>query len=155
MNTTHSSRIALAVLHRLAHRNEPVAGDILEEFHRRQSGLWLWSQLLLAVVLGSFREPRVPVALNLTPIDPAVAEWLMDRALSKRRVNLTGTSVEGVGGLTLMTLGFLMSTVVPGVWWFVLGGIASGIVLGTTKAILRRNDSHRPRRVFESLTVAS
>jgi MFS family permease len=148
MKTTHSSRVALALLRQLAHRNEPLAGDLLEEFHNRQSGLWLWSQLLLAVVMGSFREPRVPVALNLTPIDPAVAEWLMDRALTRKRVTLTGTSVEGVGGISLMTLGFLLSTVVPDVWWFVLGGIVCGIILGTTMAFTRRDKGLRQTRLI-------
>lgn len=148
MNTTHPSRIALALLHRLAYRNEPLAGDILEEFKRRQSGLWLWSQLLVAVAMGAFRSPRTPVALNLTAIDPIVAEWLMDRALGKRRINLTGTSVEGVGGISLMTLGFLVSAVVPAVWWFVIGGIVCGIVLGTTMAYARRDKGLRQTRLI-------
>jgi MFS family permease len=142
MKAAQPARVALAVLQWLAPRNEPLAGDLLEEFQKRQSALWLWSQILLAVALGSFHERRVPVALNLTPVDPAVAEWLMDRALSKRRINLTGTPIEGVGGLSLMALGFLMSAVVPAVWWFVLGGILSGLVLGT--AMVMRSRSSMP-----------
>ena len=140
MNRTLPSRLALSVLHLLADRNEPLAGDLLEEFQRRRSALWLWCQLLLALMLGSFRQRRVPVALNLTPVDPVVAEWLMDRALgTRKRVTPNGSPVEGIGGISLMILGFLMSTVVPDVWWFVVGGIASGLVLGTTKVYLRRN----------------
>ena len=140
MNRTLASRLALSVLHLLAERNEPLAGDLLEEFQRGRSALWLWLQLLLALMLGSFRQRRVPVALNLTPIDPVVAEWLMDRALgTRRKVTPSGSPVEGIGGISLMILGFLMSTVVPDVWWFVVGGIASGIVLGTAKVYARRN----------------
>ena len=89
-------RIALALLYRLAHRNEPLAGD------------------------------------------PEVAEWLMDRALGPKKITL-GSPVEGVGGLGMMMLGLLLSTVVPQVWWFVFGGILSGMVLGTTMAIRRRD----------------
>ena len=42
-----------------------------------------------AIAHGSFRERRVPVALNLTPIDPVVAEWLMAKKLQPRKVTQT------------------------------------------------------------------
>jgi hypothetical protein len=131
------SRVALWVVGRLAHRNEPLAGDLVEQFRAGRSGAWLWSQLLLGVAMGSFRQPQVPVALNLTPIDPIVAEWLMSRRLPPRRINLSSPG-EGIGGLGLMTMGFLLSTVVPDVWWFVVGGIFSGLALGLTLAYRRR-----------------
>lgn len=134
------SALALWLLGRLAHRNEPLAGDLLEQFREGRSIAWLWSQLLYAVAMGSFRQPRVPVALNLTPIDPIVAEWLASRKLRPRRVNLS-SPVEGVGGLGLMMMGFLLSTVVPDVWWFVMGGIVCGLALGMMLAYRRR---HRP-----------
>jgi hypothetical protein len=132
------SALALWLLGRLAHRNEPLAGDLLEHFRASRSVLWLWSQLLMALAMGSFRQPRVPVALNLTPIDPIVAEWLMWRKLPPRRVNLS-SPVEGVGGLGLMMMGLLLSTVVPDVWWFVMGGIVCGLALGMTLAYRRRH----------------
>ena len=134
------SALALWLLDRLAHRNEPLAGDLLEQFRAGRSIVWLWWQLLYAIAMGSFHQPRVPVALNLTPIDPIVAEWLASRKLRPRRVNLS-SPVEGVGGLGLMMMGFLLSTVVPDVWWFVMGGIVCGIALGTMLAYRRR---HRP-----------
>lgn len=134
------SALALWCLSRLAYRNEPLAGDLLEQFRKRRSALWLWAQILFALALGSFRQAQVPVALNLTPIDPVVAEWLMSRKLPPRRVNLS-SPVEGVGGLGLMMLGFLLSTVVPDVWWFVMGGIVCGVGLGMMLAFRRR---HRP-----------
>jgi hypothetical protein len=132
------SRLALWLLGHLAHRNEPLAGDLVEQFRTRRCAVWLWSQLLMAIAMGSFRHPRVPVALNLTPIDPIVAEWLMSRRLPPRRVNLS-SPVEGVGGLGLMMMGFLLSTVVPDVWWFVMGGIVCGLALGMTLAYRRRH----------------
>jgi hypothetical protein len=134
------SALALWLLGQLAHRNEPLAGDLLEQFRSRRSALWLWSQLLFAIAMGSFRQPRVPVALNLTPIDPVVAEWLISRRLTPRRVNLS-SPVEGVGGLGMMVMGLLLTTVVPDVWWFVVGGIVCGLALGMTLAFRRR---HRP-----------
>ena len=41
------SALALWLLSHLAHRNEPLAGDLLEQFRVRRSVLWLWSQLLI------------------------------------------------------------------------------------------------------------
>ncbi len=134
------SHPALWLLGQLAHRNEPLAGDLVEQFRRGRSAPWLWSQLLLAIAMGSFRQARGPVALNLTPIDPIVAEWLVSRRLTPRRVSMS-SPVEGVGGLGMMMMGFLLSTVVPDVWWFVMGGITCGLGLGMTLAYKRR---HRP-----------
>jgi hypothetical protein len=134
---------ALWLLGHLAHRNEPLTGDLVEQFHDGRSSTWLWAQILCAIAMGEFRQPRAPVALNLTPIDPIVAEWLVSRRLTPRRVNLSSPG-EGVGGLGLMMLGFLLSTVVPDVWWFVIGGIVCGLALGTMLAFSRR---HRPMAV--------
>jgi len=133
-------RLALWLLSHLAHRNEPLAGDLVEQFRTRRSVLWLWSQILLAIAMGSFRQSHTPAALNLTQLDPIVLEWLVSRKLPPRRVNLS-SPVEGVGGLGLMMMGFLLSTVVPDVWYFVMGGIVCGLALGTTLAYRRR---HQP-----------
>ena len=132
-----ASRVAMWLLGRVAHRNEPLAGDLSEQFRTNGSALWLWSQLLLAIAMGAFRQPRVPVALNLTPIDPIVAEWLASRRLGPRRVSMSSPG-EGIGGLGLMLMGLLLSTVVPDIWWFVVGGIACGVALGTALAYRRR-----------------
>jgi hypothetical protein len=137
MTPSRSARAALAVLDRLAPSNEPLAGDLREAFHSRRSAAWLWRQIALAVAMGSFRRLNVPVALNLTPVDPVVAEWLMSKRLRPRRVTMS-SPVEGVGGLGLMMIGFLLSTVVPDVWWFVFGGIVCGLTLGVILAYRRR-----------------
>jgi hypothetical protein len=131
---------ALWLLGHLAQRNEPLAGDLVEQFRAGRSSIWLWAQLVCAIAMGEFRHRRAPVALNLTPIDPIVAEWLISRRLTPRRVNLSAPG-EGIGGLGLMMLGFLLSTVVPDVWWFVVGGIVCGVALGTMLAFRRR---HQP-----------
>ena len=133
-------RLALWLLGHLASRNEPLAGDLVEQFRVRRSALWLWSQLLLAIAMGSFRQPRTPAALNLTQLDPIVLEWLVAKKLTPRRVTMS-SPVEGVGGLGMMLMGFLLSTVVPDVWYFVMGGIVCGLTLGMTLAYRRR---HQP-----------
>jgi hypothetical protein len=131
------ARVALALLDRLAPSNEPLAGDLREAFHSGRSVLWLWYQIVLALAIGSFRRLQVPVALNLTPVDPIVAEWLISKKLTPRRVSLS-SPVEGVGGLAMMMLGYLLTTVVPDVWWFVFGGIVCGVALGVVLAFGRR-----------------
>ena len=131
------STLAISLLNHLAHRNEPLAGDLLEQYRVRRSVGWLWSQILLAMAMGSFRQSRTPAALNLSQLDPIVLEWLVDRKLSPRRVTM-GSPVEGVGGLGMMLIGFLLSTVVPDVWYFVMGGIVCGVGLGLTLAYRRR-----------------
>ena len=132
------SRPARAFLRLLAGCNEPLSGDLLEEFRRGRSEGWLWGQLLLACLHGSFQSRQAPVALNLTSIDPVIAEWLMSRRLPTRPINLSAPG-EGIGGLGLMVFGLLLTSVVPGAWWFVVASIASGVVLGTATAYLRRN----------------
>ena len=131
------SAIALWLLGRLAHRNEPLAGDLLEQYPYRALGALALVAAALCDGNGSFRQPRVPVALNLTHVDPIVLEWLVSKKLPPRRVNLS-SPVEGVGGLGMMMMGFLLSTVVPDVWWFVMGGIVCGLALGMTLAYRRR-----------------
>lgn len=136
-------RLARTLLNRLALDNEPLAGDLLEEFRRRQSKVWLWRQVIAALAMQALYAPHPPVSLNLEPVDPVVAEWLMSKRLYKRkRVNLTGTGVEGIGGLTLVMLSVMMTTVIPAIWWFVFGGITAGVALGVVKLRTRTTAWH-------------
>jgi hypothetical protein len=141
MTAPKPPRLAEALLGRLALDNEPLAGDIIEEFRRRNSRFWLWRQLIAALVMQALYAPHPPVALNLTPTDPVVAEWLMWRRLTedkKKQVSLTGSGVEGIGGLTMVILGFMISTVIPAIWWFVVGGMGAGVLLGVLMLRSRR-----------------
>ena len=126
------------ILRRLAPRNETVAGDLFEQFAAGRSVFWLWSQLLLGIMIGTFHQPNTPVALNLTPIDPIVAEWQMWRRLHPRAVTLS-SPVEGVGGLALMILGWFLTFEVPSIWLLVLAGIVCGVVMGIALAFRRRH----------------
>ena len=69
---------------------------------------------------------------------PIVAEWLMSR-----RLHAAQGQSEQPGGRRrrprMMMMGFLLSTVVPDVWWFVMGGIVCGLALGMTLAYRRRH----------------
>jgi hypothetical protein len=50
MNTRHPSRLALAVFDCLVAGNEPLKGDLIEEFATRRSQWWLWRQVIGAAV---------------------------------------------------------------------------------------------------------
>jgi hypothetical protein len=151
MTRPEPSRLANALLHRLALDNEPLAGDLVEEFRRRQSRIWLWRQLMVAFVMQALYAPHPPVALNLTPVDPVVAEWLMSKRLHKKKtINLTGSGVEGIGGLTMVILCFITSMVLPAIWWFVVGAIGAGVVLGLALVKTQRQvvSPGRPLKLF-------
>jgi hypothetical protein len=49
MSARHPSCIALAVFDCFIYDNDPLRGDLIEEFEVRQSQLWLWRQVLSAV----------------------------------------------------------------------------------------------------------
>jgi hypothetical protein len=58
MSARHPSRLALAVLGRFVAGDDPLTGDLIEEFHQGRSRSWLWRQVLWAVVHRS-GAPRV------------------------------------------------------------------------------------------------
>jgi hypothetical protein len=56
-----------------------------------------------------------------------------------RTINLTASPLPGVGGLSLIVLGTLVTIVSPQVWWLVLLTIVAGVVLGLALVLLRRS----------------
>lgn len=50
MSASHPSRIALAVFDYFISNNDPLKGDLIEEFPVRRSQAWLWRQVLCAIV---------------------------------------------------------------------------------------------------------
>jgi hypothetical protein len=137
-------RLAVAVLNRFLPDNEPLVGDLLEEFAVRKSRLWLWRQVVLALLMGSFRsriEVRPLKLVDRPPLEitkPDIRPWTRTRT-----INLTGSPLPGVGGLSLIILGTLMTVVSPQVWWLVLLTILAGIVLGFALVLLRRRTGLR------------
>ncbi len=57
MRGSDPPRLAVALLQRFLHHNEPLAGDLLEGFAAKQSRLWFWRQVLLAIVIDRWK-PR-------------------------------------------------------------------------------------------------
>jgi hypothetical protein len=138
MTRRHAPRLALALLERLVPDSEPVAGDLLEEFERRQSTAWFWLQVLAAIATASFARGAEIRPLRLVDHQPADA-LERSRRLSLRfpPVNLSASPVSGVGGLGLVILAGLVTLVMPAAWWLRLASALAGVVLGTAVIAMR------------------
>jgi hypothetical protein len=122
--------------------NEALAGDVLEEFEFRQSRVWLWRQVIVAVGCAVFgrRDPSRPLKLSSGPL---VSEPVAGLETGGHVINLTASPLHGAGGLSIATFALLMTAVVPGVWWILLATAATGAVIGVAIALLRTSHSHR------------
>lgn len=121
-------RLAVYLLQRFI-ENEPLAGDLLEEFARRQSRLWLWTQIFVAFVYR--RRSRSIEVRPLQLVDERLTPLRMVGQNSlKPIVNLTASPVHGTGGLGIASLLLLSSAMEPGMWALVVLGMAAGVVVG-------------------------
>lgn len=121
MTRSQPPRAAVALLRRFLQHNEPLAGDLLEGFAARQSSLWFWRQVILAIVIGSMqsRDAKRPAGIAGQPV----------LAIGRER---------NVVGVMLLALGVLVPLSRPELWWVVLPGIAGGLAFGLTLVIVRR-----------------
>lgn len=80
MKTQHPSRLALAIFDCFVMDNEPLKGDLIEEFDIRRSQWWLWRQVIGAVVF----QPRLhslPERTDLVVLGAAVLVLLSFEAV--------------------------------------------------------------------------
>lgn len=132
--------LAIALLQRFVPGNDPLVGDLLEEFERRQSRAWFWRQVLLAILSGSARPGQDARPLRLVEHHPdawAVRSPAGSR-LERKDINLTASPIPGIGGLGLVALVTLVTLVNPHVWWLVLFAMAAGVLLGIALVLTRR-----------------
>src|ERR1700689_860136 len=61
-----------------AHRNQPLAGDLLEEFRNGRSGAWYWRQTLVVIVFGLVRDARQ----RDRALAGAVIGWAVEAAIT-------------------------------------------------------------------------
>lgn len=134
MTTRHPPRLALWLLNRILPDDDPLTGDLVEEFGRRGSRLWFWRQTAGAILARRERN-RLPVApLGLTD-EPIEGLSTVNRQV--RTVNLTASPIYGVGGLGLVALATLVSIMSPGSWLVALVILLSGLTLGGVLAWVR------------------
>lgn len=123
----------------VASEQPALAGDLLEERRAGRSRRWLWTQLIGAVIAVAWSKRRSrPAIVRLvteTPYDrPDRSIGLLDPAM----INLTGTNVRSIGGLSLLAMVVLTTVVMPQTWLFAAAGLAGGIVVGIVLVRRRR-----------------
>jgi hypothetical protein len=135
MTRSHPPKLALRLLRRYVPDNDPLVGDLLEEFAVRRSRYWFWRQAFLAILIGSVqpRDREHPLGLTQSQC-PSVP----DAAPLPRHVNLTASPLPGIGGLGLVALGAIVATARPDAWWIFLPALAGGVLLGLALIVRRR-----------------
>ncbi len=122
MTNSDPPRVAVALLRRFVNGNEPLVGDLLEGFAARQSRIWFWRQVILAIAIGWFQPRDVKRPLEVAAQSSVVA---------------LGGDLN-VLGLVILALGVLVPLSRPVMWWMVLPGILGGVAFGLTLAVVRR-----------------
>lgn len=135
MTNSNPPRLAVALLRRFVHDNEPLAGDLLERFAAGRSRLWFWRQVLLAIAIRSLQRRADDRPLGLAGHSSVVSAGLARTVERPRRINVTASPLPGVSGLGLV---LLIAVAGPQVLWIFLPAILGGVAIGVTMALVRR-----------------
>ncbi len=135
MTRSRPPRRALVVLRAFRVEDETLVGDILEEFGARRSRLWLWRQVLGAILAGPARRCTGPLGL----CDARFAQSVL-RPTPRRepRINLSGGPVPGIGGLSIVALVFHVALVSPQLLWLPVFGLTAGSLTAVALVVRRR-----------------
>lgn len=138
MTRRPAPRLPIALLEWVVPSSGPLAGDLVEEFDRRQSVAWLWWQVIAAIAALLFEQPVEIRPLHLVDGQPLDAmERTRDWNRRFRNVNLSASPIPGVGGLGLLVLCVLVTMVMPGAWWGLAGSTIAGIAFGVWLIVSR------------------
>ena len=145
MRRSRPQQLAIWLLEHLAGGREPLIGDVVQELRTRPSRVWLWREVLFAM-LNRSRENTLDV--RLLKISEARSPVEIQRRVGPSRrpaksINLSGGPVPGVGGLSVVALAALLTVVSPQIWWLAVCCALVGVVLGVALAILRRREGLR------------
>lgn len=165
MTVFRPSRFALWVLRRCGVHNESLVGDLIEEYGARRSRLWLWRQVVGAILArpepgshtgplgiadacivrsapgtGCRERPRIYVGGDRGRTAPASREPARGR---RPRIDLSGGPVPGVGGLTTLALVFQVTLVSPQLLWLPVFGLAVGSIVGLVLVARPRREPYR------------
>jgi hypothetical protein len=126
--TRRPPRLALALVTRFVPDSEPLVGDLLEEFARRQSRLWFWRQSLAAVATAVRQNNWEIRPLRLVDQQPLDAiERTLD--LRRRRREISPTPSPLPASLGLIILGGLVTALAPVIWVGLLITFVAGLGL--------------------------
>jgi hypothetical protein len=142
---TRPPRIPLALLERFVPDSAPLAGDLVEEFARRQSRAWFWRQVLAAIAAAGFeRSPEIR-PLQLVDLQPADA---LDRArrlnLRFPPLNLTASPLPDIGGVGIVLLACHLSFTAPAAWWALAASTVAGVSLGVVLILVHAHATDAP-----------
>jgi hypothetical protein len=143
MSTLRPPRLAVVLLNRLLPENEPLTGDLLEEFQRRRSRLWFWRQTIAAVVLSRRASRRLLTTVRLSdkPLPLRYDEIRLP-------IRLSASPFPIAGGLGIASLGVVVAMYRPGAWWFPIVAVAGGLVLGVLKVLRTRHRFRQDPQTF-------
>lgn len=129
-------RLALVVLRALRVDDESLVGDLVEEYGARRSHLWLWREVLGAVLAGPEGRRRTgPLGL----CDARFAQSFLRPAPRREpRINLSGGPVPGIGGLSIVALVFHVALVSPQLLWLPVLGLIAGSLVAVALYVRRR-----------------
>jgi hypothetical protein len=116
---------------------------LLERYAATGSRLWLWREVLMAILLRGFmpRDREHPLGLAESSGLPAEEQ---SRPLDPFPIDrLAASPTPSVGGLGLIALGVLLALFLSDVWVLMLVSVAGGAALAVTIAVLRRRTDPR------------
>lgn len=144
--TRSPSPLALRLLQRYVPDSEPLAGDLVEQFAARPSRIWLWSQVIAAVVSARLRRDAEIRPLRLVEQQPLDAiERTM--AIQRRHRDVSPTPSPLPAGLGLIILGGLVTALAPIVWMgLLITGVAGVLLAWGLAARHQRHPASPPRR---------
>jgi len=122
--------LALTLLEHFVPDDDPLVGDLIEEFSGGRSRRWFWWQVFAAIAASRKRADDIR-PLKLVDLQPADAlERSRRTGLRVRPVNLAASPLRDAGGLGLVALAFLLTIEQPAAWWALLAAMLAGTLIG-------------------------
>lgn len=146
MTRTGPPRLAMSLLIRCLPEDDPLTGDLVEEFAAGRSPAWFWWQTLAALV-AAWHRPRAGVRPLRLVADPGRSSpdprprWPVSSG--GPLAYLPAGPVTGVGSVGLLAVIVLVAMVVPQIGFLLSISLVAGVALGV---LLVRRTARRMER---------